>query len=91
MLLQTPYLQRRRAFACLLASGGVVEPSHSTAATRSHYQMKDKNDEIEGIVDKIFDDFEAKRNLVGLYSLLLQIDKRINPHLYAKEAARKRD
>jgi len=36
-------------------------------------------------VDAIFDDFEAKTNFVGLYDLLLKIDRRTNPHLYAHE------
>ena len=31
------------------------------------------------------DDFEARQNLLGFFSLLLQIDKRINPHLYKKD------
>jgi len=28
--------------------------------------------------------FEARQNLFGFFSLLLEIDKRINPHLYKK-------
>lgn len=30
-------------------------------------------------------DFEARQNLLGFFSLLLKIDKRINPHLYKKD------
>lgn len=33
--------------------------------------------------DAIFEDFEAKTNFVGLYDLLLKIDRRENPQLYA--------
>jgi len=28
--------------------------------------------------------WESRQNLFGLFSLLLEIDKRINPHLYKK-------
>lgn len=37
-------------------------------------------------VDAIFDDFEAKTNFVGLYDLLLKIDRRTSPHLYKPTA-----
>jgi hypothetical protein len=30
------------------------------------------------------DDWEAQQNLLGFFSLLLEVDKRINPHLYKK-------
>lgn len=30
-------------------------------------------------------DEEAKQNLVGVFSILFEVDKRINPHLYKKE------
>ena len=30
-------------------------------------------------------DDEAQRNLLGLFSLLLEVDKRVNPHLYKKK------
>ena len=33
-------------------------------------------------VDEIFDDFESRNNIVGLYDLLLKIDRRVNPNLY---------
>jgi len=32
--------------------------------------------------DAIFEDFEAKTNFVGLYDLLLKIDRRENAKLY---------
>ncbi|MBI2612793.1 hypothetical protein HYW59_03235 [Candidatus Kaiserbacteria bacterium] len=49
--------------------------------------MKEKENDssIERIVNEIFEDFESKSNIVGLYALLLRIDKRENPHLYAGE------
>ena len=37
-------------------------------------------------IDQIFDDFEARSNLVGLYNLLLKIDRRVNPQLYDKKS-----
>jgi hypothetical protein len=33
-------------------------------------------------VDDIFSDQESKQNLIGLFDLLLKIDKRIHPELY---------
>lgn len=30
-------------------------------------------------------DFEARQNLLGVFSILLKVDKRINPHLYKKD------
>lgn len=42
------------------------------------------------LVKQIFDDYESKSNLVGLFNLLLQIDKRINPQDYvASEQVKK--
>jgi hypothetical protein len=38
---------------------------------------KKRNKESE---DK--EDWEARQNLLGFFSLLLKIDKRVNPHLY---------
>lgn len=32
--------------------------------------------------DVVFGDFESRSNIIGLYDLLLRIDKRINPHNY---------
>jgi hypothetical protein len=34
------------------------------------------------IVRQVFDDFNSRSNIVGLYDLLYKIDKRVNPHLY---------
>ena len=31
-------------------------------------------------------EFDAQENLVGFFDLLLQIDKRNNPHLYARHS-----
>jgi len=28
------------------------------------------------------DDWEAQQNLLGFFSLLLDVDRRVNPHLY---------
>lgn len=33
-------------------------------------------------IGAIFDDLEAKSNVVGLYNLLYKIDRRTNPKLY---------
>ncbi len=33
-------------------------------------------------VESVFNDFEARSNIVGLFDLLLKIDRRVNPHLY---------
>jgi hypothetical protein len=38
--------------------------------------------EDDPVVAAAFDDFEAKFNFVGLYDLLLKIDRRNNPQLY---------
>ena len=29
-------------------------------------------------------DWEAQQNLLGFFSLLLEVDRRVNPHLYKK-------
>jgi len=34
---------------------------------------------------EIFEDYEARSNIVGLFDLLLKIDRRVNPKLYAPE------
>ena len=31
------------------------------------------------------DDWEAQQNLLGFFSLLLEVDRRLNPHLYKKK------
>jgi hypothetical protein len=36
------------------------------------------------------DDWEARQNLFGLFSLLLEIDQRINPEIYKKLAEKQR-
>lgn len=66
---------------------GTVEPVLSDCRASIDYQMKEKENDssIERIVNEIFEDFESKSNIVGLYALLLRIDKRENPHLYAGE------
>lgn len=51
--------------------------------------MLPENDRVVGKptsqeTDAIFADFESRSNLVGLYSLLLKIDKRVNPQLYER-------
>jgi hypothetical protein len=33
-------------------------------------------------IERIFDDFEARQNLVGLYELAYKVDRRVNPQLY---------
>ena len=40
-------------------------------------EKKQSNREVEN--DK---DWEARQNLFGFFSLLLEVDKRVNPHLY---------
>jgi len=32
--------------------------------------------------DREAEDWEARQNLLGFFSLLLEVDKRVNPHLY---------
>ncbi len=36
-------------------------------------------------LDQVFDDFESKSNIIGLYNLLLKIDRRVNPQLYERD------
>jgi hypothetical protein len=45
----------------------------------SSQQPEDQHDPQ---VAAVFDDFEAKSNFVGLYNLLLTIDRRTHPELY---------
>ena len=33
-------------------------------------------------LEEIFDDFEARGNLVGLFELAYKVDRRVNPQLY---------
>ena len=30
-------------------------------------------------------EYEAHHNLIGLFSILLEVDRRVNPHLYEKK------
>lgn len=53
------------------------EQSHNIEAGRGV-----AHDRESKIVHEIFDDFESKSNFVGLFSLLLKIDKRVNPLSY---------
>lgn len=48
--------------------------------SQEHEQPERELPQVE--VDAIFDDHESKSNLVGLYNLLLKIDRRENPQLY---------
>lgn len=40
-------------------------------------ERKQRDREVEST-----EDWEARQNLFGFFSLLLKIDKRVNPHLY---------
>jgi len=44
--------------------------------------MIESSEKKEKSMDR--EDFEARQNLFGFFSLLLEIDKRVNPHLYKK-------
>ena len=46
------------------------------------YQQKKVITQEPELAKQIFDDYESKNNLVGLFNLLLQIDRRINPQDY---------
>ena len=37
------------------------------------------------------DDFEAQQNLLGFFKLLLEVDMRVNPHLYKGKGDKKTD
>lgn len=43
-----------------------------------------QNEKREKLLKEIFEDYEARSNIVGLYSLLLSIDRRIDPRHYAR-------
>ena len=46
--------------------------------------MKEKEKETNmEMKDKKY--WEARQNLFGFFSLLLEVDKRVNPHLYKKK------
>jgi hypothetical protein len=50
------------------------------------FSEEDKKEETEETstdeIDEVFDDFESRENIVGLFDLLLKIDRRINPEMY---------
>ena len=50
-------------------------------------QETKENETRKRLVGEIFNDFESRKNIVGLYSLLLEIDRRQCPEAYvvAKE------
>ena len=45
--------------------------------------MADKPDENQIKKDKAY--WETRQNLFGFFSLLLEVDMRVNPHLYKKK------
>jgi hypothetical protein len=47
--------------------------------------MKRLKSEEKKQKDREVEDYEARQNLLGFFSLLLKVDKRVNPHLYKKE------
>lgn len=48
-------------------------------------QNNGAQEEESKLVREIFDDFESRSNFVGLFNLLLKIDRRVNPHLYKQQ------
>ena len=49
-------------------------------------EPKKENDNID-----YEDDFEAQQNLLGFFKLLLEVDMRVNPHLYKGKKIKKTD
>jgi len=49
----------------------------------SNNKTTDRNNKREEL------DFEAQENLLGFFSLLLKVDRRINPNFYKKQKAGK--
>jgi len=49
--------------------------------------MQPSSDELKKNNENIDydDDFEAQQNLLGFFKLLLEVDRRVNPHLYKKQ------
>jgi hypothetical protein len=45
-------------------------------------ELMDDSAESTREVEEVFNDFEARSNIVGLFDQLLKIDMRVNPHLY---------
>jgi hypothetical protein len=41
-------------------------------------------------IDIYDDDFEANQNLLGFFRLLLDVDRRVNPHLYKKAKSKEK-
>mgnify|MGYP003393432679 CR=1 FL=1 len=73
-----------------LAAAGSSSPIPFDRRDKQHYQMAEQKDvPIKRVVDEMFSDAESKSNLVGLYSLLLKIDRRINSRAYEKSPATK--
>ncbi len=48
------------------------------------WEEKTKDDQLSPRqkVDAIFADFEARNNFVGVFEVLLKVDKRLNPQNY---------
>jgi hypothetical protein len=44
-----------------------------------------KESQESELIKQVFEDKEAKNNLVGLFNLLLKIDKRVNPQNYISQ------
>jgi hypothetical protein len=42
-------------------------------------------------INKVYEDAEAERNIVGFFDLLLKVDRRNNPHFYPDSEADKYD
>ena len=49
------------------------------------------NENYKENIDEEEDDFEAEQNLLGFFKLLLEVDMRVNPHLYKKKAKKNKD
>ncbi len=47
--------------------------------------LNKKNQTKENIERINENDSEARQNLFGFFNLLLEVDKRVNPHLYKKD------
>lgn len=49
--------------------------------------MQPNPDELKKDIESMDydDDFEAQQNLLGFFKLLLEVDRRVNPHLYKKQ------
>lgn len=47
--------------------------------------LSNKNQKEENKEKMNENDYEARQNLFGFFNLLLDVDKRVNPHLYKKD------